>query len=284
MKRTLSLSIVTLITAFSFAQNVAINADASLPNSSAMLDVKSTSKGLLMPRVTLTGTADVSTIPSPITSLMVYNTTAAGTGATAVVAGYYYWNGAAWVRMVSSTTATYSPAKTLIPFASGGSVTLTTQANGASGNVGLVGFGNSGTTTIGSSDDINLFTGPNYSFMVPTSGTITDISGLFSAGYQPQTLPPGTTITITCQLYKSSTNFMNAFFPIAAPPVLLSPGLSGFVQTGTTGTGSASGMSIPVVAGSRLMMVVSAPVSSGSGGAGYSVPLYFSGGVNMVVQ
>ena len=284
MKKIFLLSLFTsLIVTFSFAQNVAINADASLPNSSAMLDVKSTSKGMLIPRVALTGTADVTTVPSPAISLMVYNTTAAGSGTTAVVAGYYYWNGSAWVRLVSSTT-TYSSTKTMIPFASGGSVTLTTQANGTSGNVGLVGFGNNGTTTIGSSGDINLFTGPNYSFMVPTSGTITDISGLFSAGYQPQTLPPGTMITITCQLYQSSPYFLNAFFPIAAPPVLLSPGLSGFVQTGTTGTGSASGMSIPVVAGSRLMMVVSATVSSGSGGAGYSIPLYFSGGVNMVVQ
>ena len=283
MKKTFLLSLFTLFAIFSFAQNVAINADASLPNSSAMLDVKSTNKGLLIPRVILTGTADVTTVPSPAISLMVYNTTAAGSGTTAVVAGYYYWNGSAWVRLVSSTT-TYSSTKTMIPFASGGSVNLTTQANGTSGNVGIVGFGNNGTTTIGSHGEIDLFTGPNYSFMVPTSGTITDISGLFSTGYQPQTFPPGTMITITCQLYQSSTYYMNLFSPIAPLPVLISPGLSGFVQVGTTGIGSASGMSIPVVAGSRLMMVVSATVSSGSGGAGYSIPLYFSGGVNMVIQ
>ena len=275
------ISVIALATAY--AQNVAINADASLPNSSAMLDVKSTNKGLLIPRVALAGTADVTTVPSPATSLMVYNTSAAGTGTTAVVPGYYYWNGSAWVRLVSSTT-TYSSTKTMIPFASGGSVTLTTLADGSSGNVGLVGFGNNGTTTIGGSNEINLSTGPNYSFMAPTSGTITDISGLFSTGNQSLTLPPGTTITITCQLYKSSTNFMNAFFPIAASPVLLSPGLSGFVQAGTTGTGTASGMSIPVVAASRLIMVVSATVISVSGSAVYSIPLYFSGGVNMIIQ
>ena len=282
MKKIFLLSLFTpLIVAFSFAQNVAINADASLPNSSAMLDVKSASKGLLIPRVALAGTADVTTVPSPATSLMVYNTTAAGTGTTAVVPGYYYWNGSAWVRLVSSTT-TYSSTKTTIPFASGGSVTLTTQANGTSGNVGLVGFGNNATTTF-VVNAIDLSTGPSYSFIAPTSGTITDISGLFSTGNQ-QTLPPGTMITINCQLYQSLTYNMYAFLPIAAPPVLLSPGLSGFVQIGTIGTGSASGMSIPVVAGSRLMMVVYATVSSGSGGAGYSIPLYFSGGVNMNIQ
>ena len=282
MKKLIVLFVSALAITNAFAQNVAINADASLPNSSAMLDVKSASKGLLIPRVALAGTADVTTVPSPATSLMVYNTSAAGTGTTAVVPDYYYWNGSAWVRLVSSTT-TYSSTKTMIPFASGGSVALTTQANGTSGNVGLVGFGNNGTKTKNSQGDIDLLTGPSYSFIAPTSGTITDISGLFSTEYQSQTLPPGTMISITCQLYQSSTYYMNFFSPIAASPVLLSPGLSGFVQIGTIGTGSASGMSIPVVAGTRLMMVVSATVSYGSGGA-YSIPLYFSGGVNMNIQ
>ena len=282
MKNFLFLLVSVLAITNAYAQNVAINADASLPNSSAMLDVKSTSKGLLIPRVALAGTADVTTVPSPATSLMVYNTTAAGTGTTAVVPGYYYWNGSAWVRLVSSTT-TYSSTKTMIPFASGGSVNLTTLANGKSGNIGVVGFGNNGTTTFRSYGDIDLITGPNYSFMVPASGTITDISGFFSTEYQSQTLPPGTIITITCQLYQSSTYYMNDFSPIATY-LSLYPGLSGFVRVGTTGTNSASGMSIPVVAGSRLMMVVSATVSPGSGGAGYSIPLYFSGGVNMNIQ
>ena len=101
MKKILLLSLAALSTVtLSFAQNVAINADASLPNTSAMLDVKSMNKGMLIPRVALTGTADVTTIPSPATSLMVYNTTAAGSGTTAVVPGYYYWDGS-WVRMVA---------------------------------------------------------------------------------------------------------------------------------------------------------------------------------------
>lgn len=284
MKKLLVFLISALALTNSFAQNVAINSDASLPNNSAMLDVKSTSKGLLIPRVALAGTADVTTVPSPATSLMVYNTTAAGTGTTAVVPGYYYWNGSAWVRLVSSTT-TYSSTKTMIPFASGGSVTLTTQANGTSGNVGLVGFGNNATTTIGRYGDIDLLTGPSYSFIAPTSGTITDISGVFST-INYQVLPPGTNITIICQLYQSSphnTNYSN-FFNSIGIPVFFSPELSGQVFPGTTGTGSFSGMSIPVVAGTRLMMVVFATVSSGSGGAGYSIPLYFSGGVNMNIQ
>ena len=103
-KKIMKKLIIFLISAFaltnSYAQNVAINADASLPNSSAMLDVKSTSKGMLIPRVALISTADVTTIPTPATSLMVYNTSAAGSGTAAVVPGYYYWSGS-WVRIIA---------------------------------------------------------------------------------------------------------------------------------------------------------------------------------------
>ena len=102
MKKIFLLSIVTFITGtFSFAQNVAINADASLPNNSAMLDVKNPNKGILIPRVALTGTNDMFTITSPANSLLVYNTTAAGSGSNAITAGYYYWTGA-WTRLITN--------------------------------------------------------------------------------------------------------------------------------------------------------------------------------------
>ena len=54
-----------------FAQ---VGIGTTTPNASAKLDVTSTNKGFLPPRVTLTGTADVTTIVSPATGLFVYNT------------------------------------------------------------------------------------------------------------------------------------------------------------------------------------------------------------------
>lgn len=85
-----------------WAQNVGINATGSTPNTSAMLDVSSSSKGLLIPNVTLSSTTSNAPIGASVaTSLMVYNTAAAGSGATAVYAGYYYWDGAKWVRMAN---------------------------------------------------------------------------------------------------------------------------------------------------------------------------------------
>ena len=54
------------------AQSVGINADGSAANTSAMLDVKSTTKGLLPPRMT---TAQRDAIVSPATGLVIFNTT-----------------------------------------------------------------------------------------------------------------------------------------------------------------------------------------------------------------
>jgi hypothetical protein len=74
-----------------FAQGVGINSDGSPADSSAMLDVKSTNKGLLTPRMTA---AQRGSIASPATGLMVYQTDAP--------AGFYYYNGTAWTSVGGS--------------------------------------------------------------------------------------------------------------------------------------------------------------------------------------
>nr|MBP8042957.1 hypothetical protein [Bacteroidales bacterium] len=76
-------------------QGVGINASGAAAHSSAMLDVSSASKGLLIPRVSLTSTTDVTTIPSPAISLLVYNTNASMTGGAV---GFWFFNGTNWVQ------------------------------------------------------------------------------------------------------------------------------------------------------------------------------------------
>ncbi len=72
-------------------------------NPSAMLDVAANNKGVLIPRVSLTSTTDISTITSPATSLLVYNT-AVGIPPNNVSPAYYYWNGTKWILLGSITT------------------------------------------------------------------------------------------------------------------------------------------------------------------------------------
>ncbi|MFN4233309.1 MAG: tail fiber domain-containing protein [Bacteroidia bacterium] len=96
-----SLSVLLLLAKQNFAQNVGINATGATPDNSAMLDVAASNKGVLIPRVALTSTTDVTTIASPATSLMVYNTATAGTPPNNVTPGYYYWNGTVWVRVAT---------------------------------------------------------------------------------------------------------------------------------------------------------------------------------------
>jgi hypothetical protein len=59
---------------------------------SAVLEVTSTNKGVLLPRVALASATDKTTIANPETGLLVYNT---GTAALKTT-GYLYWNGTDW--------------------------------------------------------------------------------------------------------------------------------------------------------------------------------------------
>jgi hypothetical protein len=81
------------------------------PNSSAILDVQSTTQGLLLPTMTL---AQKSAILTPATGLLVYQTD--GT------AGFYYFNGTAWTAIGGAAGAgggSSSSANTLIYTADG---------------------------------------------------------------------------------------------------------------------------------------------------------------------
>ncbi len=102
-----------------FGQSVAINTTGSIADTSAILDISSSSKGLLIPRVNLISLTTMTTINSPANSLLVYNTNAAIGGGT----GYYYNTGTAaapeWVKLVTQND---SIVKSVTP--SGASIAL----------------------------------------------------------------------------------------------------------------------------------------------------------------
>ena len=70
------------------------------PNASAKLDVYSTNKGFLPPRVTLTSASVAAPITTPAEGLLVYNV-----GSVGLQAGYYYWNGASWATIATASSA-----------------------------------------------------------------------------------------------------------------------------------------------------------------------------------
>jgi len=80
------------------SQDGNVGVGTATPDASAILDIKATDKGMLVSRVSLTGTTDVTTIATPATSLLVYNTATVSD----VTPGYYYWNGTAWTPLSSS--------------------------------------------------------------------------------------------------------------------------------------------------------------------------------------
>ncbi len=99
MKQIILTSLCIIVFAQAYAQSVAINTDASLPHASAMLDIKSTDKGLLIPRVNLVSESDITTITNPRLSLLIYNNNAALPDGE----GFYFWNGNFWTKLITRT-------------------------------------------------------------------------------------------------------------------------------------------------------------------------------------
>lgn len=91
----IALFIAFFITGKSFSQSVSINNTAAIADSTAILDVSSTTKGLLLPRMTA---AQKTGIVTPATGLLIYQTDAE--------AGFYYYNGTNWLLLVSSAVNT----------------------------------------------------------------------------------------------------------------------------------------------------------------------------------
>jgi len=99
MKKPIVVFFVFLISGFSSFAQVGIG--TTTPNASAKLQVDATDKGFLAPRVSLTATNDVATIPSPATGLLIYNTATAGTSPNNVTPGFYFYDGSKWQRLIS---------------------------------------------------------------------------------------------------------------------------------------------------------------------------------------
>ena len=89
-KLCLAIFLAFIINIFSSQAQVSINSSGNDPHPSAMLDIESTSSGLLIPRMTATERDNIS---SPATGLMVYVTDDNK---------FWYYDGTQWVTMIGS--------------------------------------------------------------------------------------------------------------------------------------------------------------------------------------
>jgi len=90
----LILALLLIYNSLLVAQSVGIGTNT--PHASSQLEVVSTNKGLLMPRMTL---AQRNVIPSPATGLIVYQTDN--------TPGFYFYNGSSWVQLSTGSATNY---------------------------------------------------------------------------------------------------------------------------------------------------------------------------------
>ncbi len=90
MKKIFSLTYLLLIGNAAISQSVAINNDGLQPDAKAMLDIKSSNKGLLLPR---TSTSTRRGIISPAQGLLIFDTTANS---------LFHYTGSNWVQHIDS--------------------------------------------------------------------------------------------------------------------------------------------------------------------------------------
>jgi uncharacterized protein (TIGR02145 family) len=98
MKKSLLIATMFVLSSTIMFAQVGISSDGSAPDPSAMLDVKATNSGILIPQLS---TSARNAIPSPATGLLVYNNT---------TNQFNYFNGSYWYQlesaMISSTVGT----------------------------------------------------------------------------------------------------------------------------------------------------------------------------------
>lgn len=96
------LAVIMLSLADSAQAQVKFGQNSATINANSLLELESTNKGLLLPRVALSATNLASPLSAHVAGMVVYNTATAGTSPNNVSPGYYYNDGAKWNRIATS--------------------------------------------------------------------------------------------------------------------------------------------------------------------------------------
>lgn len=166
---------INLVSAQVTQQKIGDNPTIINPN--AALEIQTTNKGLLLPRLNLESTSSFSPLSSHVEGMTVYNKATAGTAPNNVTPGYYYNDGTKWVRLATGTDGKTEPWRVEYSLTE---AELNNQSIYQNGNIGIGDF--SATNITNSLDitdgtirvrDINNFTGDNSNKLV-----VADINGV----------------------------------------------------------------------------------------------------------
>ena len=225
---------------------VGISADGSDPDNSAMLDVKSTNKGFLPPRVTLTATSDAATILSPAAGLLVYNTATTGD----VSPGYYYFDGTAWVRIGTAGQASQWTSGGSSVYYNSGNVGIGStapisklQVYGTETGANWAGWGVFGgvsnAVVLGQHNDKAVFGGHNAALNAWTDLLINPGGGKVSIG---TTIPAA---SAALDVYSTSGGFLPPRMTLVQRDAIAAPASGLMVFCTDCGTGGALSLFLP---------------------------------------
>lgn len=231
------------------AQSVGISSSSITPDASSILELRTTSKGLLIPRLT---TTERDNIPAAATGLMIYNTS---TGK------FNYYNGSAWISLFSGTAGVNSITGTTNRISIGGT---------ASDPVIDISASYAGQNTITTLGTVSTGTWNGSLIGLAYGGTNANLSATGGASQVLMQTSAGGAITVA-QLAASNlsngTTGSNAVV-LATSPTLVTPtlGVASLTSGTLTGTAGSGFLELPSQS--------SAPAS----GAASSIRLYSNTG------
>ena len=150
-------------------------------------------------------------------------------------------------------------AVSVVPFASGGTVSLTTGAAGEAGQPCLLGFGSFVqlpsplTAALAPGAEVSA-----YAFPLPSAATLTGVAASFRSGF-PLSLS-GTVLTVSALVFAAQPGD-SSFTPLPQTAVSLSPAATGEVPAGQTFSAVSGPISVSLPAGTRLLLVFYASAS-----------------------
>ena len=235
--------LLAIFTTFTtMAQSVGINADGSAADTSAMLDVSSTTKGLLPPRLTY---AQRNAIASPAAGLIVWCTDCDGIGELQVN------NGTTWTNMVGGTASGIFPGAPTSPVATAGNAQVSVAFNppASSGVSAIIGYtitsSPGGFTSTGASSPLvvtGLTNGTSYTFtVVATNAVGNSVASTASAAVTPRTVPGAPTSPV------ATAGNAQASIAFNAPASNGASAITGYTVTSSPGVFTSTGASSPLV-------------------------------------